>query len=98
MHYSVSNCATVEILLGESYELERRSGHDWVPVPLPWGFRLIGYLLSAGDRRQMDAAIPDNAPAGRYQIRKALRAAPGVEDAVNEVVPVEVTAAFDVRA
>lgn len=98
LQYSVENCGTTSILLGESYDLERRSGNQWVGVHLPWGFRLVGYLLCPGDRRLMSARIPDDTTTGRYRIRKALRAAPEADGAAQGFAPVEATAEFDVSA
>lgn len=97
LEYAVVNCGGVPILFGEAYELDRLSTSGWLHVPLPWGFRLIGYGLSPGDRRQMTAPIPDDAAAGRYRVRKQLRADPAVEQGANELAPMQATVEFSVE-
>ena len=63
-------------------------------MTLPWGFRAIGYQVLPGGRVQMNAAIPEDVPDGRYRVRKVLRVVPGTEHSANEFT--EATVEFSV--
>lgn len=94
--YSVTNSGGLQILFGEAYALDRLVADGWRGVPLPWGFRLVGYGLAAGEQRRLSARIPDDAAEGRYRLRKKLRAAPGTRPEADDLAPIEVSVEFDV--
>lgn len=66
--YRIINTGNVELICGFAYRLERETAESWVHMNPRMAFRLIGFGVSPGQYRELDARIPDDAPAGSYRL------------------------------
>lgn len=102
LEYTVINTGDLPIMLGAAYSLDRQAEDGWQPIEVGVGFRSWGRRLLPGDRYQGTAALREDLPAGRYRLRKKLRADadphPGYEWVAQAgIAPVEPAAEFVVR-
>ena len=100
LDYTVVNTGPAQVTLGETYELDRLSATGWDEVRLPYAFRLIGYALRPGERRELSVRVPNDARPGRHRVRKQLRPDRDPDPwngwGSQESKPIEVEAEFDV--
>jgi hypothetical protein len=102
LRYTVINTGTKWLAMGEHYSVERRERNEWVNVPLPFAFRLIGYTLDPGQRRALTARIADDLHPGRYRLRKKVGPVtdpgPWNDWGAFRIDPIELTAEFELTA
>jgi uncharacterized membrane protein len=66
--YRIVNTGSVELTCGLAYRLERKADHEWVHMNAGMAFRLIGFGVSPGHYRELDARIPEDAQPGEYRL------------------------------
>jgi hypothetical protein len=66
--YRIVNTGTVDLICGLAYRLERRADDTWVCMNPGMAFRAIGFGVSPGHYRELQARIPADAPPGLYRL------------------------------
>ena len=66
--YRIINTGTVDLICGLPYRLERQTDNVWLPMNAGMPFRLIGFGVSPGHYRELQARVPNDAPTGLYRL------------------------------
>jgi hypothetical protein len=78
--YLVTNLGDRETLIGGEYRLDRLQGERWIQCNAHQAFIAIGLRLRPGETRELAAAIPADAPVGRYRLTKSFGVGPQRKD------------------
>lgn len=103
LRYVLVNTGVRPLRYGAAVALERRGSAGWERVNTGQGFRGWASHLAPGQRSDLTVRgadlvvrLPAELPAGRYRLRKRLRALVG--NAPDETEPVEVVIEFTVAS
>jgi hypothetical protein len=66
--YRIVNTGAVPLICGLPYRLERETSSGWILMNPGMAFRLMGFGVAPGLSHGLRAAIPADAPPGRYRI------------------------------
>jgi len=66
--YRIVNTGSVDLICGLPYRLERQTDDGWLWMNEGMAFRLIGFRVSPGHYRELEARVPEDAPPGPYRL------------------------------
>jgi hypothetical protein len=66
--YAIANTGDAGLICGLGYLLERFDDQDWVALNAGQGVRATRFEVGPGERKELTAHLPRQAPPGRYRI------------------------------